>query len=297
MGTETVRGNERKLGRIGRKAMHTKSASAANDCSKSAGEAALSIKKLLRTAQSELPFLKEAKDKFYRHSRRLLRLPHERDFRAIAQFPAAWRGPYVDVGANHGQSIESILLFRPSAEIVSFEANPNLANALIQRYRAQPGIQIRPIGLASTAGEFTLYVPSYRGFVYDGLASLDRHSAETWINEKTVYWFNPAKVTIEQVACKTETLDSQKLRPSFIKIDVQGLEYEVVLGGIETIKACEPVLLLEDLHADERTVNLVNELGYEEYKFDGSRLRKGAHASTSQNSFLIMPARARELGV
>ena len=261
-----------------------------------AEETALSIKKLIRTLQSELPFLKTAKDSFYRHSRRILRLPHEGDFKAIAQFPPAWSGSFVDIGANHGQSIESILLFRPSAEIVSFEANPNLAKALIERYRGQPKIEIRPFGLASAAGAFTLYVPSYKGFVYDGLASLDRRSAETWISDKTVYWFNPAKVTVEQVACTTQTLDSQKLRPSFVKIDVQGLEYDVLLGGIATIKAHTPVLLLEDLHADERTVKLITELGYEEYKFDGARLRKGAHASASQNSFLMTVARAKELG-
>jgi len=256
----------------------------------------LSVKKLIRTLQSELPFLKEAKDKFYRHFRRHMHLPHERDFKAIAQFPQAWSGCYVDIGANHGQSIESILLFRPSAEIVSFEANPILASALIKRYQAQPKIDVRPIGLASAAGAFTLYVPSYKGFVYDGLASLDRRSAETWISDKTVYWFDPAKVTVEPVACTTATLDSQKLRPSFVKIDVQGLEYDVLLGGVETIKTCEPVLLLEDFHSDGRTVKLTAELGYEEFKFDGSRLRKGADAGTSQNSFLMTVARARELG-
>ena len=257
----------------------------------------MSIKKLIRSVQSELPFLKEAKDKFYGHSRRYLRLPHERDFKAIAQFPDSWRGVFVDIGANHGQTIESILLFRPSAEIVSFEANPNLARALIKRYQAQPKIDVRPIGLASTAGAFTLYVPSYKGFVYDGLASLDRQSAETWISDKTVYRFNPAKLTVEQVSCTTQTLDSQKLQPSFVKIDVQGLEYDVLLGGVETMRMYEPVLLLEELHSDERTVKLVSELGYGEYMFDGSHLRQCAHASRRQNSFLMTARRAKELGV
>ena len=254
-----------------------------------------SVKKLIRTLQSELPFLKGAKDKFYFYSRRILRLPHESDFKAIARFPQQWQGCFVDIGANHGQSIESILLFRSTAEIVSFEANPLLANALIERYKAKPHIRIRPFGLASVAGEFTLYVPSYKNFLYDGLASLDRRSAETWISDKTVYWFDPLKVAVDQIACRAETLDSQKLQPAFIKIDVQGFEYEVLLGGIETIRKFEPVLLLEDFRSDERTVKLANDLGYDEYKFDGAFFRKGSHTGTSQNSFLLTAARALEL--
>jgi FkbM family methyltransferase len=41
------------------------------------------------------------------------------------------------------------------------------------------------------------------------------------------------------------TLDSLQLSPNFIKMDVQGFEYDVLLGGIEMIKKCRPIMIIE----------------------------------------------------
>jgi len=252
------------------------------------------IKKVLRTLQSEFPFLKEAKDSLYFHGRRLLRIPHENDFAAIGLIPSTSQGCFIDVGANHGQSIESILLFRPDAQIVSFEANPGLAQKLEKRYRNRKNIRIHPYGLADAAGRFTLFVPSYKGFVYDGLASFDEASAISWISEKTVLNFKPDKLQVTQVACMADTLDAQQLAPIFIKVDVQGFEYNVLQGGRQTLLQYEPILLIEDLRSDARTLSLANELGYEEYYYNGVRLLKGS-ASASPNSFLMTQDRAQTL--
>ncbi len=74
------------------------------------------IKKVIRTLQSELPFLKDAKDSFYLYARRLSFITHDRDFNALRSIPPQPEGSlYVDVGANQGQSIESILKVRPEA--------------------------------------------------------------------------------------------------------------------------------------------------------------------------------------
>jgi FkbM family methyltransferase len=252
------------------------------------------IRKLLRTLQSEIPSIKRGKDVAYLHGRRILRIPHEKDFTVLRYFPPSSDGCYVDVGANQGQSIESILLAQPNATIVSFEANPSLAENLAQRYKHRSNIQIVPKGLSDSAGTFTLFEPSYRGFVYDGLASLDREAAASWINEETVFGFDPAKLSILKVRCQIDTLDAQRLKPIFIKIDVQGYEYNVLTGAWETLRRHEPVLLVEAFRSDTRTVRLLDELGYEEYYFDGSHLRKGAPIK-GPNSFLITSGRIKTL--
>jgi FkbM family methyltransferase len=203
------------------------------------------FKKLVRTLQSELPFLKEAKDSFYLRARRLLRRPHEADFGVLSLIPASALGHWVDVGANHGQSIESILIFRPDAEIISFEPNPRLAQKLAARYNGRANVQINAKGLGDKAGEFTLFVPSYKGFLYDAVASLDRDAAVSWISERTVLNFNPAKLSIAEMRCEVETLDAQQLAPVFLKLDVQGYEYNVLCGGRETLRRHEPILLIE----------------------------------------------------
>jgi hypothetical protein len=118
-----------------------------------------SIKKVLRTVQSEFPFLKEAKENFFLHARRRLAIPHERDFNVLASIPAPAQECFVDIGANHGQSIESILLLQPDARIVSFEANRPLAQKLTLRYRCHDNVRVIAKGLSDWSGRSTLFVP------------------------------------------------------------------------------------------------------------------------------------------
>jgi FkbM family methyltransferase len=252
------------------------------------------IKKAFRTAQSELPVLKEAKDSFYFHMRRLLFMVHDRDFMAlktIARWPRT--GLCIDVGANQGQSIESILQVRPDAMIVSFEANPNLARMLDARYVNNPNVSIEANGLSDSPGTFTLFVPSYKGFVYDGLASFSRASAASWL-EHRVFGYAPSRLSISEVKCEVNTLDMHHLAPIFMKIDVQGHEFQVLNGGRQTLREYEPVLLIESFNGDSRTVRLAEELNYEEYCFDGSCLCKGS-PNRGSNSFLMTPERAKWL--
>lgn len=257
------------------------------------------LRKIVRTIESGFPCIpkarvKDTKESVLLHARRTFRIPHERDFKALALFPACANECLVDIGANRGQSIESMLLFRPGAQIVAFEANPVLARELTARYRDRTNIRMVPCGLSDSTGKFILFVPSYKGFVYDGLSSLDKTAAASWICERTVLGFDRRRITIQELECTTDTLDAQGLAPSFIKIDVQGHEFSMLHGGRKTLRQYEPVLLVELFRADPRTVQLAEELGYEEYYFDGDKLRKGA-PTQSPNSFLITRSRARAL--
>lgn len=223
-----------------------------------------------------------------------MRIPHESDFKALSLIPPTLKGCYVDVGANQGQSIESILLFKPEAEIVSFEANRELADQLAARYRNRANIQIVAKGLSDSPGRFNLFVPSYMGFEYDALASFNRGSATYTLNRESLLQFDPAKLTLAEYECMVETLDMQRLAPVFVKVDVEGFTYKVLCGGIETLRRYEPVLLIENLRGDPRNAPFAEELGYEEYYFDGSSLRKG-QTSDGPNSFLLTRAMAEIL--
>jgi FkbM family methyltransferase len=251
----------------------------------------MSFKKLVRTVQSNLWFLKEAKDAFYLQYRGMLRIPSEPFFKALSVIGKACKGGlYVDVGGNIGQSIATIKMFVPDARIVSFEPNPNLARKLVRRHGMSGDIAIHPIGLAERPGRFTLYVPSYRGFVYDGLGSLDRASAASWLGPETIYWFNPQRLSVAQYYIPVETLDMQRLQnPAFIKIDVEGTELGVLKGGVETLRQHEPILLVEG-HEKPEILSLCSSLGYAPYRFDGHGFKPGLSGASP---FLITPARLR----
>jgi FkbM family methyltransferase len=220
-------------------------------------------------------------------------MPHERDFSVLALIPSSLEGCYVDIGGNKGQSIESIRLFKPTVEIVSFEPNPLLAHKLKSRYGRQMNVHVIAKGLSDAVGTFSLFVPCYERLTCDDLASLSRKAAESWINRDRVFGFNPAKLRILEVQCEVSTLDLYKLSPIFIKIDVQGAEFNVLAGAQETLRRCEPILLVEDYRGNPDTVRLMEGLGYAEVCVDGGMLNWGR--THSDNSLLVTPSRMRDL--
>ncbi|MCR9255151.1 MAG: FkbM family methyltransferase [Alphaproteobacteria bacterium] len=50
---------------------------------------------------------------------------------------------------------------------------------------------------------------------------------------------------VREVTVPLRTLDSYRLSPQAIKIDVQGFEESVIKGGLETIARCRPLILIE----------------------------------------------------
>jgi FkbM family methyltransferase len=253
-----------------------------------------SVRKLIRSVQSHLYFLKEARDTFYYQSRRLRAVPHETEFLALKFIPDRLPGVYVDIGANHGQSIESIKVVKPGVSIVSFEANQGLARKLQDRYRGRGDISINAFGLSDQVDNLTLFVPVYRKFVYDGNASFNRDDAKALYNSHNLYWFSPSKLELKEVPCSLQRLDDQKLEPLFMKLDVQGFELNVVKGGLETIRRHEPILMIECLYDQPELAGLLASMGYEEYVFDDAGFIKGK-SSGAINQIVMTPRRAAEV--
>jgi FkbM family methyltransferase len=242
-------------------------------------------KKLVRTLQNEVPALQRPKVWFRHYVHKVMRTPHDADFAALRVMPGIGEDLALDIGANHGQSIASIRLMRPNARLVAFEPNPILAGKLARQGKTDPNLEIRAFGLGAQPGSFRLYIPCYNGWVYDGLASFDRDEAANWINADTVYAYRPERLHVEECLCEVRTLDQQALSPSFIKIDVQGLEFDVLAGGIETLRRSSPVLMVEQYGTDPRLTELVTGLGYVPHAYESQRLV--AAPSRSSNTFLI----------
>jgi FkbM family methyltransferase len=255
----------------------------------------MTIQKALRTVQNYVPAgrdLREALSRQYRRVRGRVRgQPHEPDFAALRYFPPDQL--LLDVGANYGQSIDSMLLMQPASTIISFEPNVELATQITTLFHADPRVTVRPVGLSDMPGSFDLYVPSYRGFPYPGLASLKEMEAQNWLSPETLYLFRSKHLIIHRIQCSVETLDSQQLSPYFIKIDVQGLEYNVLCGAQETLAQYQPILLLENPGRDTRIADLLRPLGYLEFEFAGGRFL--TQISHSTNSFFMTTRRQTDL--
>ena len=239
-------------------------------------------RKLLRTAQTHCPWLPDAKALGQRSLRQLLRRPFENDFRALPLLRLAPGATYMDIGANRGQSIDAIRLCGDHPVVHAFEPNRILANRLERRFGRSDGVTVHNIGLGDEPGSFDLHVPTYRGYAFDGLASLDEGCARDWLAEQ-LYWFAEDRLDIETMRCSVLLVDDMRCEPAFMKIDVQGYEYQVLLGARETLAQDRPVLLIERPGAVVTTY--LAGFDYEPYQYRGGALVPGHH--DMMNTFFL----------
>jgi len=226
---------------------------------------------ILRAAQSYFPFARRAKFELYINLTRYFGLKIEDDFHLLSRLGAV--GLAIDIGGNWGQSIEALRWTCSPQRIVCVEPNPYLSGILSSRYKARPEITILENAISDAPGEHDLFVPHYRGFVYDGLASLDKTSALEWLNEDRVAGFDHGKLSIEQHKVKIITLDSLNLQPDVVKIDVQGYELQVVKGGAETFTRWQPITIIETPNSS--VVSLLADYGLLPFRYHADRLRRG----------------------
>jgi FkbM family methyltransferase len=217
---------------------------------------------------------------------RLLQRPVEPDFCGLKHFRLPAGHVCIDAGANRGESIASVRLFQSTAPIVAFEPNPLLGDVIRQRHPRDPNLTLKTVGLGDAPGQFELHVPYYKGVPFDGLASFKRDEAATFLNADRLVGFNARHLAIRTFTCAVATLDSFNLKPAFIKIDVQGLEPAVIRGGLASIAAHKPIILMEN-NKPESDAAQVLAMGYLPYAYRGDKLVAGTYGSL--NTFYIHP--------
>jgi FkbM family methyltransferase len=218
---------------------------------------------------------------------RVLQRPVEPDFAALRHFRPPAGTCYIDIGANRGETIASARLFLAAVPIVAFEPNPVLHPIIEARNCGDLALSLERVGLSDKPGSFDLHVPYYKGVPFDGLASFRREEAATWLNRDRLVGFNPKHQEIRTFTCNVSTLDAFALKPSFIKIDVQGLEPAVIRGGLATITAHLPAVLMENNDPARDAVDLLT-LGYRAYTWQSDRLVE--NATGALNTFYIHPS-------
>ena len=174
------------------------------------------------------------------------------------------RGIALDIGANIG--LWSYRLEKIFSKVYAFEVNDDVTGDLIGL--ASPRVELIHMGLSSKPGKLTLYIPVSKGVQLNGWASLQPGNCPD---------------TNEHVTKKVEvrTLDSFGLRDvSFMKMDVEGHELEVLHGARETLAASRPVVLLEVKEYNvEKVAAFFEELGYEEVKVGRATVLEGVAAN------------------
>jgi len=222
---------------------------------------------------------------------KLTKKPHERDFSALAMFKPDPEQVFIDVGANRGLAILSVSLFpNIKNKIIGFEPNPMIFNKIEKNYFIfNKRVTIHHFGLGDHNTELTLFVPFYRKWMFDGLSSFHYEEAKNWLTQR-LWRFNPNKLSIKKLDCKVRKLDDFNLNPYFIKIDVQGYEFNVLKGSENTIKKYHPILLIECI-----TKKIILFLEQYDYLFFSYRKGKFIKGTGSLNTFCMTEEKYHEL--
>ena len=192
----------------------------------------------------------------------------------------------IDVGANRGNY--TFFLSRLATHTVAYEPAPPMARFL--REAALPHVDVRQAGVSSQTGQLTYCAPLNKkgrpqyniGYLGDGL---------------------PAGTKGIELPVKVVRLDEEGLdNVGFMKIDVEGHEYDVIQGASGVLTRCRPNLLVEILEnrgdrvavAGNKTVRLLAELGYEIYVYARGALRPLSDAPLNQDvmNYIFLPRNA-----
>jgi FkbM family methyltransferase len=230
------------------------------------------VLKFFRSIQIYFPYLQDYRFEVQRTIRHYLNRTHEEDFEILPYLPPSKNSVFVDIGANRGDAIQSILMRRPESSVMAFEPNTFLVSKLKKLYANDARVNIHNFGLGNEENKFDLYIPFYNKYMFDGLASFKEQNARDWLKGR-LYGYREDKLEVKKMTCNVKRLDDFSLKPCFIKIDVQGFEYEVLLGAKRTLEESRPVILMESPGNDE--LKFLSNLGYQSFMFKNRQLVPG----------------------
>ncbi len=223
-------------------------------------------------------------------------IPHERSEVTVLGSLAREGDFFVDVGANVG--FYSALARRwvgTTGMVLAFEPNPKCLALLGKSFGSDPKVTIVPSALASAQGTGRLRVP-FQG---------DRATLAAIQSTRCL-----------EVEVSVASLDNYLRQhvlpcPSLVKIDCEGMEFHVLLGMANVLRAERPPIIAFEYIAElasgfGATLDMITEYiqttsrgVYQFFRFDpGARLRADRlQEATAQNDLIAVPAwRRSDLG-
>lgn len=166
----------------------------------------------------------------------------------------------LDVGGNRGTY--AFALAKLAREVVSFEPVPDCVRLLTAWAARADNVRIEACGLGDREDTIAIHIPRLSGSLTTTRASFSRVDGDG-----------------VDVKVPVRTLDGFRLADvGFIKIDVEGFEFAMLQGAVDTITRCHPIILIEidadDQTYDEfaRTFELIEDLGYQGHYLDDDQL-------------------------
>jgi FkbM family methyltransferase len=189
-------------------------------------------------------------------------------------------GIVIDIGANIGVHTVQFAVIASAGKVVSFEPSRATYLYLLRNISGLTNVVPLNLALSDTTALTTFYVASDDAF--SGLKDTNR---KTILRQETVPCYRGDEILGKMF---------QNQRVDLVKIDVEGLETQVLTGMREFLEAHKPVIFCEifggrQSNADpEATVRLCVSLGYDAFVLSGGQLMPAAaHNDEFYNYFFI----------
>ncbi len=178
----------------------------------------------------------------------------------------------IDIGANDGMSYKIIRKFASKAKIISFEPNEYNFNNLKKIKFKDKLFTCKNVALSNSKKKQSFFTPYFKNYVISQMAGLSKSGVkkrlQTSLHVKDLF----KKIVIKKEMFYTKKLDDYKFKPDFIKIDIEGHEYECVLGSLKTIKKYNPIIMVEyDKTVCDKIYILLKKLNYQKYIYNKLR--------------------------
>ncbi len=164
----------------------------------------------------------------------------DRELRFLDSLPLAGGVAY-DVGGNLGA--HSVLLHRlvgPGGQVHVFEPDPYYCQRLLdlQLLNDLPNFEVHSVGLGVEAGSETLVVPDGSRIRMAGTVSADFKATLS------------GELSQRSMTVRMTSLDAYRAAldlplPTFLKVDVEGFEKEVLAGAQDTLRHARPIIMVE----------------------------------------------------
>lgn len=164
----------------------------------------------------------------------------------------------IDCGANIGtHTIGWSKLMYEWGSVISFEAQERIFYALAGNITINNCFNARAIWAAVGERSGCIEVPLVDYFSPSSYASLELVKKESteFIGQNVDY----DKTQTVKMVCIDE-LELERL--DFIKIDVEGMEIDVLKGAKKTIQKTRPQMMIEKIKSDEQIISFLSELDY-----------------------------------
>ena len=175
----------------------------------------------------------------------------------------------IDIGANDGMSYQIIRKFTINTRIISFE--PILENfKVLKKIKNKDKLfNCHNKALSNKNIKKKIFTPFFKKYPITQMAGVNRKGVLNRLKKSLYINDIKKKILIKESFVRTKKLDNFKFKPSFIKIDIEGHEYECILGALNIIKKYKPIIMVEyDKKICDKIFNILRKHKYEKFIYN-----------------------------